>query len=89
MSFPGSDGLVELSPSDRPPSEIPFLAYNAVFASDLAKMHNPAEKWRALVTAISTNRDLEASVSAWSKELPYRSFSSWWKESPLGKEDPP
>lgn len=54
-------------------------------AGELAHMDNPREKWRLLVTALATNRALDDSLLQWSQALPYRSFTSWWRQSPLGK----
>jgi hypothetical protein len=86
----GGEYIMSNLPGGKAPT---FCLYALIsspdFSSELAAMELPHEKWRLLVTALSTNRALDRSLDEWSTATPRRSYTAWWQQSPLARTNKP
>jgi hypothetical protein len=86
----GGDYILSDLPGGKAPTDsIHVLLSSPKFASELAAMEKPHEKWRLLVTSLSTNRALDRSLDEWSTATPQRSYTAWWQQSPLARTNKP
>jgi hypothetical protein len=86
----GGDYILSDLPGGKPPTFcIHALLSSPKFASELAAMDRPDEKWHQLVTALSTNWALDRSLNEWSTATPQRSYTAWWLQSPLARTKKP